>query len=80
MSKEIRAIRKYIYTHTHKYLKIFGGLMSALILSSPDERVKLLRAGITGKQIEKLFVELNHFKIVGAILYDPDAQPTNLEA
>ena len=55
--------------------------MSALmILASPDERVKLLRAGITGKQIEKIFVELNHFKIVGAILYDPDAQPTNLEA
>lgn len=54
--------------------------MSALILASPDERVKLLRAGITGKQIEKLFVELNHFKIVGAILYDPDAQPTNMEA
>ena len=53
--------------------------MSALILASPDERVKLLRAGITGKQIEKLFVELNHFKIVGAILYDPTAQPTNLK-
>ncbi len=73
-------MRKYIYTHTHKYLTLFGGLMSALtlILASPDERVKLLRAGVTGKQIEKLFVELNHFKIVGAILYDPDAQPTNL--
>ena len=50
----------------------------AVILASPDERVKLLRAGITGKQIEKIFVELNHFKIVGAILYDPDAQPANL--
>lgn len=70
-------MRKNIYTHTHKYLTLFGGLMSALILASPDERVKLLRAGITGKQIEKLFVELNQFKIVGAILYDPDVQPTN---
>lgn len=71
-------MRKYIYTDTHKYLTLFGGLMSELILASPDERVKLLRAGITGKQIEKLFVELNHFKIVGAVLYDPTAQPTNL--
>lgn len=79
MSEEIRAMWKYIYTHTHKYLKIFGGLMSALILASPGERVKLLRAGITGKQIETLFVELNNFKIVGAVLYDPDAQPTNLQ-
>jgi len=52
--------------------------MSALILASPDERVKLLRAGITGKQIETLFVELNNLKIVGAVLYDPDAQPANL--
>lgn len=51
--------------------------MSALILASPDERVKLLRAGITGKQIEKLFVELNQFKIVGQVLYIPDAEPTN---
>lgn len=47
--------------------------MNALILASPDERVILLRAGITGKQIENLFVELNQFKIVGAVLYDPDA-------
>ncbi len=43
--------------------------MSALILASPGERVKLLRAGITGKQIEVLFVELNNFKIVGAVLF-----------
>ena len=63
----------YSYTHTHKYLTLFGGLMNALILASPDERVILLRAGITGKQIENLFVELNQFKIVGAVLYDPDA-------
>lgn len=50
-----------------------------LILSSPAERAKLLRAGITGKQIENLFVELNNFKIVGVVLYDPDAQTTNLQ-
>lgn len=45
-----------------------------LILSSPAERAKLLRAGITGKQIEKLFVQLNNFKIVGAVLYAPDGK------
>lgn len=74
MSKEIRAMWKYIYTHTHKYLIIFGGLMSALILASPDERVKLLRAGITGKQIETLFVELNNYRMINApVLYDEPA-------
>lgn len=74
MSKEIRAMGKYIYTHTHKYLTIFGGLMSALILASPDERVKLLRAGFTGKQIEVLFVELNNYRIIDTpVLYDSPA-------
>ena len=74
MSKEIRAMWKYIYTHTHKYLTIFGGLMSALILASPGERVKLLRAGFTGKQIENLFVELNNFRIINTpVLYDVPA-------
>ena len=74
MSKEIRALRKYIYTHTHKYLTIFGGLMSALILASPAERVKLLKAGITGKQIEILFVELNNYTMINTpVLYDEPA-------
>ena len=75
MSKEIRAMWKYIYTHTHKYLTIIGGLMSALILASPGERVKLLRAGITGKQIETLFVELNNYRMINTpVLYDAEAQ------
>ena len=63
-----------IYTDTHKYLTLFGGLMSALILASPDERVKLLRAGITGKQIEKIFVELNNYRLINTpVLYDAPA-------
>lgn len=75
MSKEIRALRKYIYTHTHKYLIIFGGLMSALILASPGERVKLLKAGITGKQIETIFVELNNYKLINIpVLYVLESQ------
>ncbi len=47
--------------------------MSALILASPDERVKLLKAGKTGKQIEKRFVELNNFRLVNTVLYDGPA-------
>ncbi len=48
--------------------------MSALILASPDERVKLLRAGITGKQIEKIFVELNNYRLINTpVLYDAPA-------
>lgn len=45
--------------------------MSALILASPGERVKLLRAGFTGKQIENLFIELNNYRLVNAVLYVP---------
>ncbi len=35
------------------------------ILESRDERVKLLRAGVTGREIEALYVRLNDFEIVG---------------
>ncbi len=44
--------------------------MSALVLASPDERVKLLRAGLTGKQIETVFVVLNGFSTVGPVLFN----------
>ncbi len=35
------------------------------MLETPDERVKLLRAGFIGKKIEELYIEGNNFKIVG---------------
>ncbi len=35
------------------------------MLETPQERVKLLRAGIFGKDIEKLYLIYNDFKIVG---------------
>lgn len=35
-----------------------------MILGTPNERVKLLRAGVHGRLIEKLYVERNNFKIV----------------
>ncbi len=34
------------------------------MLETPEERIKLLRAGYTGKTIEKLYVQLNNFKVV----------------
>ncbi len=36
----------------------------SLILGTPQERVRLLRAGVDGKLIEKLYIERNNFKIV----------------
>ncbi len=35
------------------------------MLETPQERVKLLRAGISEKDIEKLYLIYNDFKIVG---------------
>jgi hypothetical protein len=37
-------------------------------LGTQEERVKLLKAGFSGKQIEKMYVALNDFKIVDKIL------------
>jgi hypothetical protein len=37
-------------------------------LGTAQERVKLLKAGQTGQQIEKKYVQLNNFKIVGGNL------------
>ncbi len=34
------------------------------MLETPEERIKLLRAGYTGETIEKLYIQLNNFKIV----------------
>ncbi len=33
------------------------------MLENPEERIKLLKAGYTGKTIEKLYIQLNNFKI-----------------
>ena len=38
------------------------------MLETPEERVKLLKAGITGKTIEELYVMYNNFKIVSSPL------------
>ena len=35
------------------------------MLETSVERIILLKAGITGKQIEELYISLNNFKVVG---------------
>ncbi|MGZ7049912.1 MAG: hypothetical protein ACXVHO_07895 [Methanobacterium sp.] len=43
------------------------------MLETPQERVKLLKAGIDGKTIEKLYIIYNNFKIASSpILFDMD--------
>ncbi len=39
-----------------------------MVLETAQERVKLLREGQTGKQIESRYIHLNSFKIVGGNL------------
>ncbi|MDO9098818.1 MAG: hypothetical protein Q7U60_11950 [Candidatus Methanoperedens sp.] len=42
------------------------------MLETPQERVKLLKAGITGKTIERLYIAYNNFKIVRSpVLVEP---------
>ncbi|VVB52240.1 Uncharacterised protein [uncultured archaeon] len=36
---------------------------------TPEERIKLLKTGFTQKQIEKLYVEKNNFKIVNTPVF-----------
>ncbi len=38
------------------------------MLETPEERVKLLKAGISGRDIEKLYIIYNNFKIIGSSL------------
>jgi hypothetical protein len=40
------------------------------MLETAEERAKLLKAGLTGNEIERLYIEKNNFKIVRNILYD----------
>ncbi len=47
------------------------------MLETPEERVKLLKAGISGKNIEMLYIIYNNFKIIGSPLL---FNHTNIEA
>jgi hypothetical protein len=49
-----------------------GGKGGNLVLGTPQERVRLLKAGVDGKLIEKLYIERNNFKVVGNhLLFNP---------
>ncbi|MCZ7382043.1 MAG: hypothetical protein O8C64_10820 [Candidatus Methanoperedens sp.] len=39
------------------------------MLESPQERVKLLKAGVTGKTIEQIYIAENNFKIVRSPIF-----------
>ncbi len=39
------------------------------MLEFPEQRIKLLKAGFYGKEIEMLYIEQNNFKIVHNIFY-----------
>lgn len=43
------------------------------MLDTPEERVKLLKAGIPSKEIERLYILYNNIKIINKpILFEPD--------
>ncbi len=49
----------------------------SLTLETSRERVELLKAGITGKKIEELYIKCNNFKFAnmsGSILKESDLQ------
>lgn len=35
-----------------------------MVLETPEERIKLLKQGITGDRIEKMYIELNNIRVV----------------
>lgn len=41
------------------------------MLETSQERVKLLKAGLTGKQIEKIYLKVNDFRLInGNLLFE----------
>jgi len=46
------------------------------MFETAQERVKLLKSGLSGKEIEMLYIEHNNFKIIFTpILYEPASDP-----
>jgi hypothetical protein len=50
------------------------------MLETPQERVKLLKAGFDGKTIEKLYLICNNFKIVSLLTLFEPSSTRDLEA
>ncbi len=38
------------------------------MLETPEQRIKLLKAGFSGKEIERLYIEQNNFRIIYGII------------
>lgn len=51
----------------------------SLVLGTPQERVRLLRAGVDGKLIEKLYIERNNFKVVSNHLLFNQSDDTGIK-
>ena len=52
--------------------------MKQEMLETPEERVKLLKVGISAKDIERLYIIYNKFKIVDShILYESNKHSLN---
>jgi hypothetical protein len=48
------------------------------MLETPEERVRLLKAGIAGKTIEEFYIICNNFKIVGNVMF-PEIVEVDIE-
>ncbi len=46
--------------------KMYGMGVNENMLETPEERIRLLKAGISARDIEKLYIIYNDFKIVGS--------------
>lgn len=43
------------------------------MLETPEERIKLLRAGVIGRKIEEIYIRGNNIKILKSpVLFEPD--------
>ena len=62
MEKYLLNIR-FIYRIQGRRFRLIGGYKS--MLETAQERIKLLKAGISGNQIEELYILYNNFKVVG---------------
>lgn len=75
MKRSNRLYTKYLLTtwiiyictigKTGKTVYITDRMGDESMLETPEERIKLLKAGITGNQIEELYILYNNFKVAG---------------
>ncbi len=53
--------------------RVYTGEVRKVVLETAEERVILLKAGLAGTDIEKIYIEWNHFRIVtGNVFKEPN--------